>query len=417
MGRDFDVVVLGATGVTGRNVAVYLASRAATTGASWAVAGRDLAKVEKVLADSGLAAPAILQADVTDRSSLDAVAQSTRVLLNLVGPYAPTGRAVVAACVAAGAHYADLCGEMQFVRRTIDEFDSAARQAGVTVVQPAGFESVPSDLLVRAVVEAARGRHREPVTRVALEAKLSLLPGIPRPSDTISGGTAGSLIEALRDDDATVAIDPAALLIDTARAAEVRQRSPIRVRPRRSTDGRSVLAPMLPFAFINPAVIHRSSELGDGDDGPFGYTEGTAIPARGPAVLPVFALAGVLAGDMAMVRGMARASAKRRRMYARFLERMLPSSGQGPRPDRLEGYKWSIAVTATTASGSQTSGRVDGTGHIGYLASARMIGEVGLLLAGDPAPTSQFGCLPPAIALGTASMDRFSPAGLTFTID
>ena len=128
--RDFSVVVFGATGVTGRQVAAYLAERAEETGARWAVAGRDAAKLERVLGEIGVTAPETIVADVGDPASLAAMASRTRVVLDLVGPYTLYGEPVIEACVAAGAHYADLTGEIPFVRRMVDASDDRAARPG-----------------------------------------------------------------------------------------------------------------------------------------------------------------------------------------------------------------------------------------------------------------------------------------------
>jgi short subunit dehydrogenase-like uncharacterized protein len=114
--RDLDIVVFGATGVTGRRVAAYLAERAPETGLRWAAAVRDTGKLERVLEEIGVRAPETIAADVGDESSLAAMASRTRVVLDLVGPYTLYGRPVIAACVAGGAHYMDLTGEIPFVR-------------------------------------------------------------------------------------------------------------------------------------------------------------------------------------------------------------------------------------------------------------------------------------------------------------
>ena len=84
--RDLSVVVFGATGVTGRQVAAYLAERAEQTGARWAAAGRDPAKVEKVLAGIGATAPEIIVADLADREALEAMASRTRVCSTSLAP-------------------------------------------------------------------------------------------------------------------------------------------------------------------------------------------------------------------------------------------------------------------------------------------------------------------------------------------
>src|SRR5919108_294527 len=93
--RDLDVVVFGATGVTGRNVAAYLAERAPETGARWAAAARDAGKLERQLGEAGLTAPETIVADVGDPDSLAAMASRTRVVLDLVGPYSLHGRPVI----------------------------------------------------------------------------------------------------------------------------------------------------------------------------------------------------------------------------------------------------------------------------------------------------------------------------------
>jgi short subunit dehydrogenase-like uncharacterized protein len=412
--RDVDVAVLGATGVTGRRVLAYLASRARETNTRWVVAGRDPDKVRRVLAEEGVREAEVLTADVARPQSLEALADRARVVLNLVGPYAPVGREVVGACIAAGAHYVDISGEMQFIRRVITEFDQAAHTAGVKVVQPAGFESLPADLLVRAVAERAKERFQQPLAEVELEAHIELPPGLPRPSDTMSGGTSQTMVAALLDDDAAVAVDPAALTADAARAEQIRRVSPIKVRPRRGTDG-SVIAPMIPVAFINPAVIQRSAELSG--DPPFRYREGTALPSAGALRAPGLALAGILAGLQALQRSALHASPAARRRYARMMGAMMPASGFGPRPDRLEAWTWSMTVQARTTGDHIIEGHVSGSGHVGYLATAQMMGEAGLLLSEDGATPAGAGCLPPSFALGTTSLSRFTAAGLTFQVD
>ena len=181
--RDIDVVVFGATGVTGRRVAAYLAERAPEAGASWAAAGRDVAKLDYILGEEGIGDADTIVADLNDPDSLAEIASRASVVLNLVGPYTTYGRPVIEACVAGGAHYADLSGEIPFVRRIIDDFDARAADAGVKVIQVCGFESLPPDLAVLLAMEAARERWDEPLDTADLEVSLKGAPGLPRPSE------------------------------------------------------------------------------------------------------------------------------------------------------------------------------------------------------------------------------------------
>jgi short subunit dehydrogenase-like uncharacterized protein len=406
--RDFDVVVFGATGVTGRRVAAYLAEQ----GARWAAAARDAGKLERVLTEDGVVAPETIVADVGDPASLAAMASRTRVVLNLVGPYTLYGQPVIDACVAGSAHYADLTGEIPFVRRMIDAYDARAQVEGVKVVQVCGFEALPPDLMVQLAAETAQERWGAGLSEADVEVSIEGPPGMPRPSDMISGGTFQSLAAAAGGDDASAVTDPAALITDPLRAGEVRRRSPINVAPRRS--GNAVIAPMAPAAFINPAVIQWTAAISGVE--PFRYREGLALRGASPTLPLRYAAAGVLSGTQAAVAAAARARPSVRRRVGRALGRILPGSGFGPAADRLEAWKWQMSVDARTTGGHAVRVDVDADGHPGYLATARMLGEAGLLLAQEGATPERSGCLTPATALGTGCVDRFARARLRFTV-
>jgi short subunit dehydrogenase-like uncharacterized protein len=412
---DLDVVVLGATGVTGRRVARYLGERGQ---GRWAAAGRDAGRIETVLTDEGVSAPETILADVSDSESLTAMASRARVVLNLVGPYAPTARAVIEACVGNGAHYADLTGEIPFVRRMIDEFHDPAAAAGVKIVQVCGFEAMPSDLSVLLAAEAARERWDDRLASADLELTWKMPPGPPRPSD-ISGGTLQSLAAIVGDPDAARARDAGALVTDEGLAARIRSVSPISVAPRRGSGG-AVIGPMLPSALINSAVIHRTAALIAGERGeaaePFRYREGFAIP--GPAAsLPLrYAAAGAMAGPQLAMAALTRVGPSVRGRAAGALGAILPSSGFGPASDRLEGWTWRMSLEAVTTGGNRVHVGLDSEGQPGYLATARILGEAGLLLAEPGATPERAGCLTPAAALGTGCVDRLREARLRFTV-
>ena len=414
--RELDVVVLGATGVTGRRVAGYLMEQRPDGG--WAAAGRDAARVEAVLAEEGVGAPETIVADVADPQSLSALASRARVVLNLVGPYTPTARPVIEACVKSGAHYADLTGEIPFARRMVDEFHESAAAAGVKVVQVCGFESLPPDLCVLLATEAARKRWDERLSEADLELTGRPPGGLVRPSD-LSGGTLQSLAAMVSDPEAARARDPAALIADEDAAARVRAASPISVAPRRGPGG-AVIAPMQPSGFINPAVIQRTAALIAAESGegfePFRYREGLALTGSDASAPLRYAAAGAMAGPQAAFATATRAKPPLRGRIARALTTLLPSSGFGPAAGRLEGWTWSMSVRARTAGGHEVRTRVDAEGQPGYLATARLLGEAGLLLSEVGTTPERAGCLTPATAIGTQSIERFERARLRFSV-
>jgi short subunit dehydrogenase-like uncharacterized protein len=234
----------------------------------------------------------------------------------------------------------------------------------------------------------------------------------------ISGGTFQSMAEAVGSIDPSVLADPAALIADPQAADAVRARSPIGLLPRRGTDG-AAIAPMTPAAFINPAVIQRTAALAAEERGvalrPFRYREGVAIGGP-PVTLPLrMGAAGMLAATQAGMRAAARARPSVRNRVAAGLRRMLPESGFGPAPDRLEAWRWRLTAEGRSADGDAVTVTADAEGHPGYLATARMLGEAGLMLAEPGATPGRAGCLTPAIALGTEHLDRFERAKLRFS--
>jgi short subunit dehydrogenase-like uncharacterized protein len=76
-----------------------------------------------------------------------------------------------------------------------------------------------------------------------------------------------------------------------------------------------------------------------------------------------------------------------------------------------------MEVQARTPSGRQVKAEVQADGHPGYLTTARMLGEVGMLLAEEGVTPAAAGCLTPATALGTGCVERFRRAGARFSVE
>src|SRR6185312_8022823 len=144
-GREFDVVVYGASGFTGRLVAEYM-QRAYGGGSNltWAMAGRDDAKLRAIKAEIGADAP-VIRANAGDPASLEAMARRTKVLLSTVGPYQLYGEPLLAACVNAGTDYVDLCGEPNWMAEMITKYAEPAKASGARIVFSCGFDSIPFD--------------------------------------------------------------------------------------------------------------------------------------------------------------------------------------------------------------------------------------------------------------------------------
>src|SRR5678816_1209969 len=186
MTLEFDLILFGATGFTGRLVADYLKRSAEPGPVLWAIAGRSRDKLEAL----GLGVP-IVVGDALDPAAVRAMASRTTAVCTTVGPFARYGSELVAACAEAGTHYCDLTGEVQWMRRMIDAHHERAKQTGARIVQPCGFDSIPSDIGTWATQQAFIARFGYPARKV------TALFG--EQSGSLSGGTVASGMETARE--------------------------------------------------------------------------------------------------------------------------------------------------------------------------------------------------------------------------
>ena len=144
--REFDIIIWGASGFTGRLVAEYLFQKYNSKDLKWAIAGRDKAKLTSVR-DSYLdTSIPILIADSFDEASLNKVTTRTKVICSTVGPYSKYGSLIVKSCIESGTDYCDLAGESQWIRKMIDFYHKKAESNKVKIVNSCGFDSIPSDM-------------------------------------------------------------------------------------------------------------------------------------------------------------------------------------------------------------------------------------------------------------------------------
>ncbi|UYP20862.1 saccharopine dehydrogenase NADP-binding domain-containing protein [Rhodococcus sp. Z13] len=398
--RDLDIVVYGATGFVGRLTAAYLAEHL-PAGVAVGLAGRTRSKLEKLAAELGVDWR-IAEADADDPASLTALAESTRVVISTVGPYARYGMPLVQACAEAGTDYVDLTGEVLFHRESIDRFDETARRTGARIVHSCGFDSIPSDLGVHALYRAAAADGTGPLLDTTFV--LSAFRG------GVSGGTIDSLRQQLdvvrKDADARrLAARPYSLSPDPSKEPDLGRQSDLVM-----LDGKAI-SPELkgrtaPFvmATYNTRIVRRSNALRDWAYGRrFRYREVVGVGSS--PLSPLFAgLVG--AGTAALAAGL---------MFppTRFvLDRLLPKPGEGPSEKVRENGFFIADLYTTTESGARYTARFAAKGDPGYKATAVMLAESALSLAvGGAELHAGGGVLTPAVAFGDVLTDRLRAAG------
>ncbi len=422
-----DLVLLGATGFTGRQAVRHLAERYAGSVLRWGVAGRDRGRLEALVdaeVPSSQQRPTVLVADTTDPASLRALAGATRVLVNLAGPYARTGEAVIEACIAQRTHYLDLTGETFWIREMVTRRHEAAQAAGVKIVPCCGYEALPFDIATLLAASEVQRRFGVPCAAVDLVVRFTG-KRIARMADAVSGGTVASMSTILALDRTDSVRNPACLVPDATDAAGLRRVNAYTMLPRRDPATGATLGPTLPAPFVNPPVVLRSAWLLAAEGAyatPFRYREGTdmrslapRLPSRGLARAAQWAAAASMgAMTSALAAAVAGPMQLQRKALERFVEMFAPAPGTGPADDVLAGSGYAFALRATTADGREVHGELVAHGHPGYRSTPRLLVEAAIQLA-DPtvAATPHFGVVTPAAALGTGFAARLPMADVT----
>ena len=194
MSRQYDVVLLGASGFTGKLTAEYV-HRQFPADLRWAIAGRSESKLSSVLqdlkaVDTARPLPAIETASL-NKDELKALSSRAKILINTIGPYNKYSTPVVEACVETNTHYLDVTGEAPWVKKIVAEYDAAARRNGTIVIPQCGIESSPADVLTYVLASNLRKRANQAVREVVVAlARMDAKP---------SGGTLASALGIFED--------------------------------------------------------------------------------------------------------------------------------------------------------------------------------------------------------------------------
>ncbi|MBR0552344.1 saccharopine dehydrogenase family protein [Stakelama marina] len=353
--RDFDIIVYGATGYTGRLVAEYLAQSYAGGDVRWAMAGRSLSKLQAVRDEIGAPADTpLITANADDPASLNAMASRTKVVLTTVGPYQLYGSDLVAACVATGTGYVDLCGEPNWMRDMIDRHSDEAKNTGARIVFSCGFDSIPFDLGVWTVEQEAIRRFGKPAPRV--KGRVKAMKG------TFSGGTAASMKATM----AAAARHPSLVkLLTDPFALTPGFEGPSQPKGMMPEYDHAVEAWVAPFvmATINTKNVHRSNLLAGHPYGEnFVYDEMMIAPGlgdMGKAAAEALAKLNPIGGDGG------------------------PKPGEGPTKEERESGYYELLFIGEMPDGTSITATVTGDRDPGYGSTSKMIAETAICLARD----------------------------------
>ena len=385
--REFDLVVFGASGYTGKLVAEYIQNEYGRNQTlKWALAGRNKDKLAGIKEDLNLESDlTILEVDSNDQESLDAMTSAAKCILTTVGPYQLYGSNLVESCAKNGTDYVDLTGEPGWMYEMINEHKEAAKNSGARIVFSCGFDSIPFDLGVYFVQQAVRDKFGKPAQHVRGRVKAM--------NGEFSGGTIASLGATM----ATLKEKPELIKV----LANPFSLTEGFEGPTQLDDSKVLLDEKLnmwvaPFVMapINTKNIHRSNALLGHEYGEdFCYDEM------------------MIAGEGEEGKQIADAMTSANPMGGEDV----PQPGEGPSQESREQGNYDVQFFADIDEGC-IEARVTGDMDPGYGSTSKMITESAMCLIHDCNDLSG-GIYTPAPAMGNKLIKRLiEKAGLTFDI-
>ena len=397
MSKEFDIIIWGATGFTGRLVAEYIFKNYSSEKLNWAIAGRDKKKLINVrdkIADKNI--PLII-ADSFDEVSLTKMTQRTKVICSTVGPYSKYGSLLVKSCIKTNTHYCDLAGEAQWIRKIVDTYHQEAKNKKIRIVNSCGFDSIPSDIGVYFIYKNL------PDVNIKLDKISMRVSGF---KGSLSGGTYASMnniiTEASKDRlIGKILTNPYGLNPEGQRSGpDKRDLNKVKY----DEDSKSWIAPFM-MAGINTKIVRRSNALSNYSYGKnFTYDEsvmtGDGFRGRIRAIISVLPLIFL--------------SAKPGSLLKRIFNFFTPKPGQGPNENERENGYYSMRFYIRYNDKSRALVRVTGDRDPGYGSTSKMLAESAICLSKDSLKDT-YGVITPSIAMGDQILDRLqAKAGLTF---
>tara|TARA_B100000579_G_scaffold422706_1_gene425007 strand:- start:1099 stop:2292 length:1194 start_codon:yes stop_codon:yes gene_type:complete len=390
MNKEFDLIIFGATGFTGKIAVKYLDDNYPSL--NWAISGRNLDKLKKISSNTKKK-PSVFVAQSDDRESLANIAKKANVIASLAGPFNKYSDNLVTECINNETHYVDITGENIWVRDLIDKHHLKAEEKGIFIIPSCGYDSIPSDM----------GTY---FCHKILKRPILNIDGYHAGNGGISGGTTETGF-TMNDYKTKHKIGNPFLLNPGDK--------PTKIQKKKSKDTFSIRkinkinrwsAPFV-MAIANTRVVRRSASLFEKRQQSYGsnfvYNEYMMTKKFSSAILITLGLA-VLSSIMFTP-------------LRKIFRPLFPSPGTGP-SEKVQNEGWFESIfIVEDEDNNKFKFRVFGEGDPGYKSTARFICESALSIALDKEKLSKKisgGVLTTASGLGDVLIERLKKSGVLF---
>ncbi len=389
--REFDIILMGATGFTGKRAASYLRKNAPAH-LKIGLAARNRVRLQQVGAELDFPESALFVADTLDEAQVSNIISKARILISTVGPYSLYGEHVISSCAALGTHYLDITGEVGFIKSMTDKYQKQAQESGAIIIPFSGFDSVPAELSLLML-----SKHFSSEDEVYIKSYYSLKGGL-------NGGTIATMLNKFETGEYKLMNNPR-LAMDSDE--QDIGKTPDQYFAGYDSSQKRWVAPFI-MSSINSKVVYRSAGIFRGRNQPLfksiAYSEHASL---GKWYNPIPFL--ITMTSLILLQKLGPFS-----WFRKLIRSIAPAPGEGPSEKSIEQGFFKITSVATSKNGQTASISCSYTGDPSNKATVFFLCESALALVDrldSDAVFNYSGFLTPSTALGNDLVTRLSSNG------
>ncbi len=369
--KKYDIIIFGASGFTGKLVTNYLLLHNDTKKLKIALAGRSKKKLKNLTQKYDKINPDILIADCFNKSSIDEMTNSAKLIISLVGPYSIYGEYLVESCIKNSTHYLDLTGEPNFVKKIRRKFSETKFKS--IIINCCGLESVIPDFGVLYTIKK-------------MNSKIKNISFFFTSNGSLSGGTWASFINVLYSN-------------QILESVKINEKNSIKKNNRKIYFNNEFKKWVIIFPDIDKQIVYRSSR----SDESYGknFTFEKYMMLKNIKQLLVIILSFSFISILAKFG-----------ILKNWLLSLRPS-GSGPSDNQIK-KSWFKAIFVGEGNNEKVKFQLSG-GDPGYGDTAKFISEIALCVTNQyELLNKKEGILTPVECTGELMIDRLKNAGIKF---
>lgn len=393
--KPFDIILIGATGFTGKRAAHYLKDKTPVN-LKWGIAARNNNKLDRIADELSVTDDRRFIVDTTNTEQVESVVKQARIIITTVGPFSLYGEEVIAACSKFGTHYLDITGEVGFIKQMKDKYESQAHKSGAQLIPFSGFDSVPADIAAFLL-----SKEFDQPKKLSIKAYYSISGGF-------NGGTIATMLNKFETGEYKKMNDPRLLLDNSGQKIHPPEQA------KYFGFDTKISRWSAPFIMgsINSKVVYKSASLrfesGDPYAESISYSEHSSL-GRWYNPIPFLVVSTILLSFTLLGP---------QKWFRTFLKKIMPEPGEGPTEEQIENGYFKMMAFAKDSKGNEASLNMSYPGDPGNKSTVFFLCESALCLAeSEDNITSRTGFLTPSVAFGQSLIDRLKARDLNIQIN